>query len=266
MGIVNVTPDSFWDGGKYLDPGAAVEHALQLATEGADILDVGGESTRPRATPIAEDEELRRVMPVLKGLAGKVKVAISIDTTKVAVARAAVDAGATIINDIGANRENSEMWRLAAERRAGYVCMHMQGTPHTMQQKPAYGEVVGEVEAFFAERLEKLLDCGLNSEQTILDPGIGFGKALEHNLQLLGRLGRFGRFGRPVLLGVSRKSFMGKLLGAEAAERLPAALACSALGVEAGVQMIRTHDVAETVQALRMSEAILARRKSGCGK
>lgn len=266
MGIVNVTPDSFWDGGKYLEPSAAVDHALQLVAQGADILDVGGESTRPRATPVSEPEELRRVLPVLKALAEKVPVPISIDTTKVGVARAALGAGAVIVNDIGASRSSPEMWRLVADHGAGYVCMHMQGTPETMQVNPSYRDVLGEVDVFFSERLEKLLDCGIRSEQTILDPGIGFGKQLDHNLQLLAGVGRFEHFGRPLLLGVSRKSFMGKLLGAEAAARLPAALACSALAAEAGVQMVRTHDVAETVQALRMTEAIVARRNSECGK
>ncbi len=260
MGIVNVTPDSFWDGGKYFSTQAAVKHALGLAEQGADIIDVGGESTRPQAVPVPEEEELRRVMPVLEGLAGKVPVPISIDTRKATVARRAVEAGASILNDIGANRQERDMWRLAAETGAAYVCMHMQGNPETMQVEPRYEDVVGEVEQFFRSRMAQLRDCGVAAEQIILDPGIGFGKTLEHNLRLLGALQRFGQLERPMLLGVSRKSFMGKLLGAEASARLPGALACACLAVEAGVQIIRTHDVAETVQAVRMSEAILARR------
>lgn len=265
MGIVNVTPDSFWDGGRFLDRDAAVAHGLELVRQGAEILDIGGESTRPRAVPVGEEEELRRVIPVIERLAGAVQVPISIDTMKPGVAREALRAGASMVNDVGANRQGQEMWEVVAGHGAGYVCMHMQGTPETMQLSPAYEDVVAEVEGFFAERLQKLVDCGVGREQTILDPGIGFGKELEHNLRLLGALKRLGRLERPLLLGVSRKSFVGKLLGAEPAARLPAALACTSIAVEAGVQMIRAHDVAETVQAVRMTEAILAHRKE-CGK
>jgi len=261
MGIVNVTPDSFSDGGKFLEPGAAVAHALELVEQGAGIIDIGGESTRPRATPVAEVEELRRVIPVIEQLAGRIRVPISIDTMKPAVARAALAAGASIVNDVGANREEDAMWRVVAEAGAGYVCMHMQGTPQTMQANPVYGEVAGEVEAFFLERIERLSGCGVAPEQIILDPGIGFGKSLEHNLRLLGSVGRFKKLERPLLLGVSRKSFLGKLPGAELATRLPAALACASLAVEAGVSIIRAHEVAETVQAVRLTEAMVAERK-----
>jgi dihydropteroate synthase len=261
MGIVNVTPDSFSDGGRYLDATTAVEHALRLVEEGAEIIDVGGESTRPRALPVDEAEELRRVVPVIKELAGKSKVPISIDTMKPEVARAALDAGASIVNDVAANRQDQAMWRVVAETGAGYVCMHMQGVPQTMQLNPTYSDVVEEVEKFFRERIIRLNDCGVASEQIILDPGIGFGKTAEHNLQLLGALQRFTKLERPLLLGVSRKSFIGKLFGTELAARLPAALACASLAVEAGVQIIRAHEVAETVQALRMTEAMLANRK-----
>jgi dihydropteroate synthase len=261
MGIVNVTPDSFSDGGRYLDARVAVEHALRLIEDGAGIIDVGGESTRPRATPVEEAEELRRVIPVIRELAGRIKVPISIDTMKPGVARAALDAGASIVNDVAANREDDAMWRVVAEAGAGYVCMHMQGVPQTMQVNPAYSDVVEEVQRFFSERISRLNDCGVASEQIILDPGIGFGKTPEHNLQLLGALRRFTKLERPMLLGVSRKSFIGKLFGTELAARLPAALACASLAVEAGVQIIRAHEVAETVQALRMTEAILANRK-----
>jgi len=262
MGIVNVTPDSFSDGGRFLDAREAVEHALRLVDEGAEIIDVGGESTRPRATPVDEAEELQRVLPVIEELVRKIKVPISIDTMKPGVARAALDAGASIVNDVAANREDNEMWRVAAESRAGYVCMHMQGTPQTMQVNPTYADVVEDVKTFFSERIRRLNDCGVSSEQIILDPGIGFGKTPGHNLQLLGGLRRFRELERPLLLGVSRKSFIGKLFGTELAGRLPAALACASLAVEAGMQIIRAHEVAETVQALRMTEAILANRKT----
>ena len=262
MGIVNITPDSFFDGGRYLDAPAAVAHALQLVEQGAEIIDIGGESTRPGALPVSEAEELRRVMPVIEQLAGQVKVPISIDTVKAGVARAALAAGASIVNDVAANREDGALWPLVAEARAGYVCVHMQGTPQTMQVNPTYADVVREVGEFFSGRLRRLSDCGVGREQVILDPGIGFGKTAEHNLQLLGAVQSFARLPRPLLIGVSRKSFIGKLLGTELAARLPAALACACLAVGAGVQIIRAHDVAETVQALRMTEAILARREA----
>ena len=261
MGIVNVTPDSFFDGGRFLNTEAAVDHALQLVEQGAEIIDVGGESTRPGALPVAEPEELRRVMPVIEQLAGRVKVPISVDTVKLGVARAALAAGASIVNDVAANREDDSLWRLVAETRAGYVCMHMQGTPQTMQASPAYTDVVGEVRDFFAERIRRMSDCGVGRDQIMLDPGIGFGKTVKHNLQLLGAMGSFASLERPLLLGVSRKSFMGTLLGAELAARLPGALACACLSVTAGVQIIRAHDVAETVQAIRMTEAILANQR-----
>ena len=261
MGIVNVTPDSFSDGGKFFDASAAVEHGLKLVAQGAEILDVGGESTRPRATPVGEAEELRRVIPVIEQLAARVKIPISIDTMKPAVARAAIAAGASIVNDVAANREDDAMARVVADSGAGYVLMHMQGTPQTMQIKPVYADVVRAVGDFFFQKIQRLSDCGIAREQVIVDVGIGFGKTLEHNLLLLGALRSFTKLERPLLLGVSRKSFIGKLLGAETPDRLPAALACAALAVEAGVQVIRTHDVAETLQAVRMTEAILARSK-----
>ncbi len=262
MGIVNVTPDSFSDGGKFVDPDAAIRHALELVGQGASILDVGGESTRPQAQSVSEEEEIRRVIPVIRELVARVSIPISIDTMKPAVARAALESGAAIVNDIAANRSDDEMWRIVAEHGAGYVCMHMQGTPATMQVNPTYVNVVNEVAMFFSERLERLSDCGVNSDQVIFDVGIGFGKSLEHNLELLGALAKFGRLGRPLLLGVSRKSFIGRLLGTDLPDRLPGSLACACMAVEAGVQMIRTHDVAETLQAMRMTEAILAHRSN----
>jgi dihydropteroate synthase len=262
MGVVNVTPDSFSDGGNFFDSGKAVAHALELVAQGAEILDIGGESTRPGAKPVDEKEELRRVIPVFKKLAAKVKIPLSIDTMKPPVARAALDAGASIVNDVAANREDDALWKVVAEFRAGYICMHAQGSPRTMQKNPAYQNVVREVGEFFGERLEKLNACGVSSDQVVFDPGIGFGKTLEHNLQLLANLPHFTKLKRPLLVGVSRKSFIEKLLGATLNERLPASLACATLAVASGVQIIRAHDVAETVRAVRMAEALLARKKN----
>jgi dihydropteroate synthase len=283
MGVVNVTPDSFSDGGTFFDSGKAVARGLEIIAQGAEILDIGGESTRPGAEAVGEKEELRRVIPVIRNLveqlergrparvnpkrklAGEpppLRVLISIDTMKPAVARAALDAGASIINDVAANREDDTMWKVVSEFRAGYVCMHAQGSPRTMQKNPAYQNVVREVGEFFRERLEKLNACGVSSDQVVFDPGIGFGKTLEHNLQLLANLRRFTKLQRPLLLGVSRKSFIGKLLGATLNERLPASLACATLAVADGVQIVRAHDVAETVQAVRLAEALLARKKN----
>lgn len=258
MGIVNVTPDSFADGGKYLDAAQAVAHGEELVRQGAAILDIGGESTRPGAAPVTEAEELRRVLPVIEALAARVNVPLSIDTMKPAVARAALQVGASIVNDIAANRADDALWRLVADAQAGYVCMHMQGTPQTMQANPVYADVVREVDEFFADRLRRLQACGVASEQVVLDVGIGFGKTLDHNLQLLRGLGGFRKQGRPLLLGVSRKSFIGRLAGADVDARLPGSLACACWAVAQGVQLLRTHDVAETVQAVRLTEALLA--------
>jgi len=278
MGVVNVTPDSFSDGGKFFSAAKAVAHALELVAQGAEILDIGGESTRPGAEPVSEKEELRRVIPVIEQLVERVgssrcddrtaqravpaKILVSIDTMKPAIARAALDAGASIVNDVAANRSDDAMWKIVAEFRAGYVCMHAQGASRTMQKNPAYQNVVREVGEFFRERLEKLNAAGVSSDQVVFDPGIGFGKTLEHNLQLLANLRRFTKLRRPLLLGVSRKSFIGKLLGATLNERLPASLACATLAVADGVQIIRVHDVAETVRAVRLAEALLARKKN----
>jgi dihydropteroate synthase len=257
MGIVNVTPDSFSDGGRFFEPSAAIEQAHRLIEDGAEIVDVGGESTRPRAVPVPEEEELRRVLPVLAGLAGRVNVLISIDTYKPAVARAALEAGAGMVNDIGSQRQDAEMWEVVAKYGAAYVAMHMQGTPQTMQAHPSYDDVSREVAEFFQERLSALSQAGLSAEQVVLDPGIGFGKTRQHNLELLAHLGSFQRFGRPVLMGVSRKSFLsqGSTTGPEG--RLPAGLAAACWAVHAGVQIIRTHDVKPTLAAVRMAEEIL---------
>lgn len=253
-----MTPDSFSDGGKYFDASAAVAHAEELAAQGADIIDVGGESTRPGAESVAEAEELRRVIPVIENLSARLRKPISIDTMKPAVARAALQAGASIVNDVGANRVDDAMWRHVAEAGAGYIAMHMQGTPLTMQSAPAYQDVVGEVREFFEDRLKRLQESGVRRESVVLDVGIGFGKTVEHNLKLLGALDSFKYLERPLALGVSRKSFLGKLAGG-ATDRLPGALACTTLALAAGVQIFRTHDVAATVQALRAAEAVLGR-------
>jgi dihydropteroate synthase len=262
MGILNVTPDSFSDGGQHFSTERAIARGEEMVREGADLIDVGGESTRPGAEPVSEPEELRRVIPVIEALSARVKVPISVDTMKPAVAKAALTAGASVVNDVAADREDEAMWRIVAEAGAGYVVMHMQGTPQTMQKNPVYDDVVREVREFFAKRLERLRNCGVKAEQVVLDVGIGFGKTLEHNFQLLGGLGSFISLGRPMLLGVSRKSFIGKIAGGVEGERLPGALACTVLAAEAGVQMFRTHDVAATKQALRVAEAVLARKKT----
>lgn len=261
MGIVNVTPDSFSDGGRYFDTHAAIEHGRAMAREGADIIDVGGESTRPGAQPVSASEEASRILPVVKALAQSLPQPISIDTTKPIVAQAAIEAGATIVNDIAANREDTALWRLVAETRAGYVCTHMQGTPQTMQIEPHYEDVVVEVREFFSDRISRLNDCGVCADQLILDPGIGFGKTPQHNLELIANLDRFVDCGRPIMLGVSRKSFIGKLLGNEVEARLWGSVACACLAAKTGASIIRTHDVRQTVAALRMTEAILAKCK-----
>ena len=259
MGIVNVMPDSFSDGGQFLAVDRAVDHALQLVAEGADILDIGGESTRPHAAPVSEEEELRRVLPVIRALALRpaCTVPISIDTMKPAVARAALEAGASIVNDVAAHRSGPAMWDAVRETGAAYVVMYMQGTPQTMQRAPHYTDVVAEVGEFFKERLNRLQASGITPEQIIFDPGIGFGKTLAHNLELLAGMDRFVSLQRPLLVGASRKAFIGEVTGAkESGARLPGSLACAIAAVTGGAQLIRTHDVAATRQALRMSEAI----------
>jgi dihydropteroate synthase len=258
MGIVNVTPDSFSDGGRFFDPDAAVDHALELVAQGAEILDIGGESTRPGAAPVDEAEELRRAVPVIEKLAARTNVPLSIDTVKPSVARAALAAGASIVNDVAAVRSDREMWELVAEYHAGYVVMHAPAPPGLLPPAPAYADVVRQVGEFFSERLITLLnESGIAAEQVVLDPGIGFGKALDHNLQLLASLRSFTKWHRPLLLGVSRKSFIEKLTGAKMNDRLPGSLACATLAVQAGVNILRVHDVAQTVQAVRVAEAIL---------
>jgi dihydropteroate synthase len=256
LGIVNVTPDSFSDGGRYFRTEDAIEHGLSLVNEGADLLDVGGESSRPGAAPVPEAEELERVVPVVRGLAARTAVPISVDTYKPAVARAALEAGAAIINDITGLR-HPDMLATARIFDAGVIVMHMQGTPQTMQVNPTYTDVFDEVGEFFEARLQTLAEAGIAREQVVLDPGIGFGKTAAHNLELLGRLEEYRRFGRPLCLGVSRKGFFGKLLGRSPNDRLAASLAavCYALARDSA-QLIRVHDVAATRDAVRLFQQL----------
>lgn len=256
MGVVNVTPDSFSDGGMYLDPAAAIAHGEELVRDGADLLDVGGESTRPGAEAVPAEEELRRVVPVIEGLADGSAV-ISIDTSKAVVAEAALDAGAGIVNDVTALRGDPEIGALCAERGAGLVLMHMLGDPRTMQESPAYDDVVDDVKAFLMERLEVAVAAGVDEERVWLDPGIGFGKALEHNLELLRRLGELRELGRPLVVGASRKSFIGKIDGSPVGERLGGTIAASVLAAAEGADVLRVHDVAEMAQALKLTTAVL---------
>lgn len=256
MGVVNVTPDSFSDGGLYLDPERAVEHGLQLVADGADILDVGGESTRPGAQEVPEAEELRRVIPVIDGLAGN-GVQISVDTSKRAVAEAALDAGAAIVNDVTALRGDSTMAALCAERQPVVVLMHMRGNPRTMQRDPVYADVVAAVREFLAERLEAAVGAGIAEERIWLDPGIGFGKNDFHNMELLRRLGELTELGRPLVIGTSRKSFIGRVDGSAAGERLGGTIASSVLAAAEGAEVLRVHDVAEVGQAIAVASAIL---------
>jgi dihydropteroate synthase len=255
MGVVNVTPDSFSDGGRYLDSGAAVAHGGDLLRDGASILDVGGESTRPGAEEVDQAEELRRVEPVVQALAGDATV--SIDTSKLAVAEAALDAGASIVNDVTAFKHDPELAGLCAERGVGVVLMHMPGNPRTMQDDPRYEDVVDDVKAFLAERMEFAVGQGIDEERIWLDPGIGFGKTLEHNLELLRRLGELRELGRPLVVGTSRKSFIGKVDGSDVEDRIGGSIASSVLAAAEGADVLRVHDVAEMAQALAVTNAVL---------
>jgi dihydropteroate synthase len=256
MGVVNVTPDSFSDGGLFLDTDDAVRHALELAAEGADILDVGGESTRPGAESVAEDEERRRVVPVLERVAAaRTGVQLSIDTSKRDVAGAALDAGATYVNDVTAFRADPGMAGLVAERGVECCLMHMLGEPRTMQEDPRYEDVVSDVKAFLEERLAFAVAEGVSEERVMLDPGIGFGKTLEHNLELLRRLDEIVALGRPIVVGTSRKSFLGRITGREVGQRLPGTIATNVLALERGASVFRVHEVAPVRDALAVAAA-----------
>jgi dihydropteroate synthase len=255
MGIVNVTPDSFSDGGKFAATNLAVEHALKLAAEGADILDIGGESTRPNATPVGLQEELDRVIPVIEALAKQVNIPLSIDTYKPQVMQAAIAAGASMVNDVRALQEHGAM-EIVANSNVGVCLMHMQGTPQTMQDNPHYNDVVNDVSAFLAERLQASIDAGIVRDRILLDPGFGFGKTREHNITLLQNLESFATLGQPLLVGLSRKSVLGQMTGNDVDARLYASIAASVLAAQKGAKILRVHDVKATVEALKVVAAI----------
>lgn len=255
MGIINVTPDSFSDGGRFLDPNTAVEHALRLQAEGADLLDIGGESTRPYAKPISADEQLRRVIPVLTGLSEKVRIPLSVDTSLADVAREAIHAGAEIINDVTGLEGDPAMLGVAVSTGAGICAMHMQGTPETMQIQPAYGDVVAEIESYLRKRRDTLQAAGVHPDRICLDPGIGFGKSHQHNLTLLAHCHRFHRLGCPLLVGHSRKGFIEKVLGTPGGDRLAGTVGVALSLARQGVQVLRVHDIRAVRDALLLFEA-----------
>ena len=260
MGVLNVTPDSFSDGGNFFALEKAIEHGLRMATEGADLIDVGGESTRPGAETVSVEEELRRVIPVIEKLRAKVEVPISVDTWKADVARAAIDAGASIVNDVTGGRGEKGMLPLIAETNSGFIIMHMQGTPQTMQIQPQYSDVVSEIADFFRQQYARAIGCNIDPMAIAFDPGIGFGKTLDHNLELLAQLERLRAHDRPLVVGVSRKSFLGKLINLpDIRDRLGPAVALTSLLRGRGADVFRVHDVKENVSALRVTEAILGR-------
>jgi dihydropteroate synthase len=265
MGIVNVTPDSFSDGGRFLECDAAIEHGRRLVGEGAEIIDVGGESTRPGAEPVSAEEELRRVQAVIAGLGevdwGPARPQISIDTTKASVARAALEAGASLVNDVSALRGDREMAGVVADSGAECCLMHMLGEPRTMQRDPRYDDVVDDVKAFLAARLEFAVREGIGERRVLLDPGIGFGKTVAHNLELLRRLDELSELGRPIVIGTSRKSFLGRIAGEQGdPERLAGTLASNVLALERGASVFRVHDVAPVREALAVAAATLGGR------
>ena len=259
MGILNVTPDSFSDGGEVTDRDAAVKKGLRLIEQGADILDIGGESTRPGSDPVPLEEELRRVVPVVEQLANQTDVPISIDTTKAEVARQSLAAGAAIINDISGLTIDPEMIPLAAQTGAGVICMHIQGTPQTMQDNPTYDDVVVDLKIWFQERLQELLSAGIEPGRIVLDPGIGFGKTAEHNLQILSHIREFQDLGYPVLIGHSRKRFLSKLLGRDVEERLAGTVGVSIALASQAVEIIRLHDVEANRDAIWAWKAVTSR-------
>jgi dihydropteroate synthase len=261
MGVVNVTPDSFSDGGQYLDAPAAIAHGIELEAEGAEILDIGGESTRPGAASVPEDEELRRVIPVIEGLiAAGCQAQLSIDTSKSGVAARALAAGATLVNDVTAFRGDPEIAAVVAEAKADCCLMHMLGTPRTMQDDPRYDDVVADVKAFLEERTGFAVAHGIAEERIMLDPGIGFGKTVEHNLELVRRLGELVELGRPVVIGTSRKSFLGKITGREVDDRIAATVATNVLAYERGARVFRVHDVGPVRDALTVTAATVSAR------
>jgi len=261
MGVLNVTPDSFADGGRFFDRDGAIGHGLTMAREGADIIDVGGESTRPFSEPVSADEEMERVLPVIEALAGEVDVPVSIDTTKAEVARAALAAGAVMLNDVSALRFDPGMAGVAAESGAPLIVMHMKGTPGDMQKDPHYDDLIGEIRVFLEGVVQEAVQAGVRREQILIDPGIGFGKTFDHNLQLIRDLDRLSVVGRPLVLGCSRKAFIGHILGKEADDRDPGTMAAVAAGVLNGAHVVRVHNVAMAVDAVRIVDAV--KRGSG---
>lgn len=258
MGVLNLTPDSFYDGGRYTTTQSAVARALEMVEEGADIIDIGGESSRPGARSVSLDEELARIVPVVEALAARSDVLISVDTTKSAVARAAIDSGATIINDISALRFDPEMGRVMAQAGVYLVLMHMQGTPETMQQDPRYEDPVSEIKGYLRERMDAAISAGIEREHLIVDPGIGFGKRLSHNLEILRRLSEFEDLGVPILVGLSRKSFLGEILDLPTSERLEGTIAANAIAIVNGADIIRVHDAKE---GRRTADVVVRLRK-----
>ena len=262
MGVLNITPNSFSDGGNFFDAENAVAHSLRMAAEGAHIIDVGGESTRPGADAVTAEEQLRRVIPVIEQLRRRSEVIISIDTSKAEVARAAIRAGASIVNDVTGGRGDQEMMPLIAETKSAFIIMHMQGTPQTMQIAPQYTDVVSEVSDFFRQQYARSIVYNIDPMAIAFDPGIGFGKTLEHNLELLAQLERLRACDRPIVIGVSRKSFLGKLINsAQISDRLAPAVALTSILRARGADVLRVHDVKENVNALKVTEAILQRAK-----
>ena len=256
MGVLNVTPDSFSDGGEFLDPRSAIDQGLCMAREGADLIDVGGESSRPGAEPVSASAEIERVIPVVEGLRSEIDLPISVDTYKPAVAKEALNAGADVINDITALRDGQEMARLVAESRAGLVLMHMRGTPRTMQADTEYADLVGEVCALLGERAAFARRAGVGADQIVLDPGIGFGKSVEGNLELLARLPELAELGFPILVGPSRKSFIGRILDRPAREREWGTAGAVAVAALMGASIVRVHDVRSMVDVVRMVDAV----------
>jgi dihydropteroate synthase len=258
MGILNATPDSFSDGGLFADKEKAISHAWAMATAGADIIDVGGESTRPGSEPLAEEEELRRIIPLIERLSKELTVPISVDTYKASVAKKALEAGASIVNDISGLRFSPDMAKVVAEHGAAAIIMHIKGTPRNMQQDPVYDDVIGEIMAYLDEGIAIAEQAGVDREKTLIDPGIGFGKTLEHNLTILNRLDEFRALGRPIVLGTSRKKFIGAVLDIPVPEqRVEGTAATAAIGVVRGASILRVHDVARVAQVVRMTDAIV---------
>lgn len=261
MGILNVTPDSFSDGGVHFDTAGAVDHALRMADEGADIVDIGGESTRPGSDPVPVDEEISRTLPIIEALAGRLSVPISIDTCKSSVASRAIGAGASIVNDISGLRFDPAMAAVVARNRVPVVVMHMQGTPKNMQENPTYHDLIPDIISGLRESIRMAANAGISEEMVIIDPGIGFGKTFDHNLEIINRLDRFSTLGRPILIGPSRKAFIGKILGdAQPSDRLEGTAAAVAVSILRGANIVRVHDVKEMVRVARVADAIKRER------